>query len=463
MSLSEKTNTKSETESSTGTIVIKNRRICDYYERNPHVDVEAVNLVVLDLFEALGKDLSTSLMNAKLSELVHSVAELRTGLPARLHESNQMFLESVKLIVGMSTGENTERVIAALQRSADGYVDQLKLHMPKLSGAEEVLSVVRSELQSHMAAGAEASAQSLETKVTSTLQPLYTFVSSNQDQLSTKLDGLRDELGYGRTSTERMSTDLGEFLSKYGASSQFKGQCSENRLSSLLSETWPTAEVQNTTALKASGDFIMRRMGYDDVMFENKNYEANVDISETKKFIRDANELGTHAVLLSQRSGVASKPNFFVELNGSKVLVYVHHVDYSAEKVKMAVDLIDALALRLREVSLIQGGEGEGGDECTVITLEMLGNIQAEYQRFIQGKDLAVQQVRDFSKTMLLRIEEMRLPELSGLLNKKFASASNEQHICPVCKLPFGTKRALASHLKKHKDLGLGLGGEAPQ
>lgn len=460
--------------SENGAILIRNRRICEYYERNPHVDVEAVNLVVLDLFEALGKDLAASLTNAKLGELVQSVAELRTGLPARLHESNQMFLESVKLIVGMSTGENTERVIAALQRSADGYVDQLKLHMPKLSGAEEVLAAVRGELQRHMAAGAEASAQSLEAKVISTLQPLYTFVSSNQDQLSTKLDGLREDVGTGRTSTDRMSAELGEFLSKYGASSQFKGQCSENRLSSLLSETWPTAEVQNATALKASGDFIMRRAGCDDVMFENKNYEANVDISETKKFIRDANELGTHAVLLSQRSGVASKPNFFVELNGSKVLVYVHHVDYSAEKVKMAVDLIDALALRLRELSLLQqqqGGGGEGvegggsaGDECTVITLEVLGNIQAEYQRFVQGKEAAVQQVRDFSKTMLARIEEMRLPELSGLLNKKFASASNEQHLCPVCKLPFGTKRALASHLKKHKDWGLGgLGGSAPQ
>ena len=63
----------------------------------------------------------------------------------------------------------------------------------------------------------------------------------------------------------------------------------------------------------------------------------------------------------------------------------------------------------------------------------------------------ASQRVREFSKAALADLDEMRLPELSSLLNKKFASASNEQHICPVCKMAFGSKRSLASHLKKHK------------
>lgn len=434
-----------------GNIVLRNRRICDYYQRNPHISAEAVNLVVLDLFEALGRDLTASLTNTTLADLARSVRELHTGLPARLHESNQMFLDNVKMIVSMATGENAERVMIALQRTTDTHVEQLKAHLPKVSGADEVLAVVRAELQGQLAAGAEVSAGALEAKVTSSLQPLYTFFATNQEHLTARLDGLKEEATVTRTASAKAATELGEFLAKYKASSQFKGQCSENELSTLLNQTWPMAEVMNTTATKASGDFIMRRDGYDDVMIENKNYEANVNIDETKKFIRDATGLGMHAIMLSQRSGIASKPNFFVEFNGTRVLVYVHNVEYSAEKVKMAVDLVDSLGARLQEVAMMQQEDGEG---CTMITAECLGNIQAEYSRFVQQKDDMMVKLRDSHKAALSMLDAMRLPELSTLLNKKFASASNEQHICQICKLAFGSKRSLASHLKKHKAAG---------
>lgn len=446
-------------------IVIRNRRVCEYYARNPHVSAEAVNLVVLDLFEALGRDLTASLTNATLTDLVRSVGELHAALPARLHEAQQGFAESVRMIVGMATADNTERVLGALQRTTDGYVDQLRLHLPKGGGADEVLAGVRSELREQLAAqlssANELTSHALEAKVAASLQPLYAFVSSSQDGVLARLDGLRDDVGTGRAEGARLSTELGEFLSRYKGSSQFKGQCSEHELAGLLNEAWPTAEVQNTTGLKGSGDFVLRREGRDDVMVENKNYEANVNLDETKKFIRDANALGTHAVMLSQRSGIASKPNYFVELNGSKVLVYVHHVNYSAEKVRLAVDLIDGLGERLREVALLtqqhgghalDGGGGDGG--CTVLSAEALANVQAEYARFVQRKDEMHQQLRDMGKSvkgMQGLLDEMRLPELGAILNKKFASASNERHVCPVCKMAFGSKRSLASHLKKHK------------
>lgn len=438
-------------------IVIRNRRVCEYYARNPHVSAEAVNLVLLDLFEALGRDLTASLTNATLTDLVRSVGELHAALPARLREAQQGFAESVRAIVGTATGDNAERVLAALQRTADGYVDQLRLHLPKGGGADEVLAGVRSELREQLSSASELTSHALEARVATSLQPLYAFVSSSQEGVLARLDGLRDDVGTGRAEGARLSTELGEFLSRYKGSSQFKGQCSEHELAGLLNEAWPTAEVQNTTGLKGSGDFVLRREGRDDVMVENKNYEANVNLEETKKFIRDANALGTHAVMLSQRSGIASKPNFFVELNGSKVLVYVHHVNYSAEKVRLAVDLIDGLGERLREVALLaqqHGGGDDGGGGCAVLTAEALANVQAEYARFVQRKDEMHQQLRDVGKTvkgMQGLLDEMRLPELGAILSKKFASASNEQHVCPVCKMAFGSKRSLASHLKKHK------------
>ena len=38
--------------------------------------------------------------------------------------------------------------------------------------------------------------------------------------------------------------------------------------------------------------------------------------------------------MMSQLSGIASKPNGFIEINEDKILIYLHYVDYSQEKLK---------------------------------------------------------------------------------------------------------------------------------
>ena len=70
----------------------------------------------------------------------------------------------------------------------------------------------------------------------------------------------------GSTSNEAI-----DFLNKYKSSSQFKGQCSENMVETILNKMYPTAEIINATAFKASGDFIIKRTDGPDIMIENKN------------------------------------------------------------------------------------------------------------------------------------------------------------------------------------------------
>jgi hypothetical protein len=208
---------------------------------------------------------------------------------------------------------------------------------------------------------------------------------------------------------------------------------------------YPTAEVINTTALKASGDFILKRTGKPDIMIENKNYEANINIDETKKFIRDANEVKTHAIMMSQFSGIVSKPNGFIEINDGNVLIYLHNVDYSQDKIKMAIDIIDNLSVKLDEISNLEENTGHS------ISKECLERINDEYQKFQFQKETLTNTIKDMNKKMLSQVDEFKLPNLSMYLNDKFASIQNQQHICEFCNAPFQTKRSLASHKKMHK------------
>ena len=213
----------------------------------------------------------------------------------------------------------------------------------------------------------------------------------------------------------------------------------------ILNKMYPTAEIINATAFKASGDFIIKRTDGPDIMIENKNYEANINIDEIKKFIRDANEVKTHAIMMSQFSGIVSKPNGFIEINDGKVLIYLHNVDYSQDKIKMAIDIIDNLSVKLDEISNLEENSGY------TISKDSLERINDEYQKFQNQKETLTITVKDMNKKLLSQLDDFKLPNLSVYLNDKFASIQNQQHICEFCNAPFQTKRSLASHKKIHK------------
>lgn len=439
-----------------GCIVLRDARICEYYRSNPHVNVESVNLVMIEMLESLSGRATTDMTNGVLKELVYTVKEMQASLSGRLHDSNHAFLENIRMIVGMATSDNTEKVISALQRSADGYVDQLKVHMPRTSGLEELLAVVRSELQMQLSSVTELTTQALETKVVSSLQPLYTFFSSTQEQLSVRLEGLKEEVGTGRMESTRMSSELGEFLSKY-KSSTLKGSMGENRLEGVLSEIWPVAEIQNTTGQRACCDFRLVRGGErEDVLIETKAYERNVNSEEVRKFQRDCEEQRSSGIFLSQSSGISGKVNYQIEIRGRRVLVYVHTVDYDRSKIKLAVDVVDTLTERLSELieEGSEGGSSPGGGGVIEFTIPqyILEEVGLEYKEQMKILEEMGAMLRESNKKAMDYLGRMKsMTACRNLLTSKLGDAYKQQGtiVCDLCnKFVAKNARALAGHKK---------------
>jgi hypothetical protein len=276
-------------------------------------------------------------------------------------------------------------------------------------------------------------------------QPIYTFLSSNQDQLNTKINGLREEALTNKNANEKVMSELNDFLTKYKSSSQFKGQCSENMLENVLNKMYPCAEIINTTGIKAAGDFTVKREGKQNLIIENKLYERNVNVDEIKKFLRDINEQKTNGIMMSQFSGIVSKSNFFIEIHDGKVLIYLHNVEYSPEKIRLAIDVIDNLSSKIEEISNVEEING-----C-IIKKDILDKINEQFQLFISQKEVVLTTVKEMNKKLMNQIEELKMPDLSLYLNEKYASIQNQQFACEVCDLPFQNKRSLAAHKKIHK------------
>ena len=448
------------------TIKINNRRVYEFYNKNPNINIETMNLLLLDFINQIGTDMTKVMSNTLFGEILSNVKDIKQQVNSltdtfsiKIHECNKDFMDTIKLVIGASTSENIDKIRTLLNKNTDEFVEKINVCIPKTQEVstnaiqEKLLSIKESinvDIKTFLSSTNNSTSMTdfidkLDSKIVALQQPIYAFLSSSQEQLTNKIDHLKDETNVNKTKNDELMTDLGDFLNKYKSSSQFKGQCSENMVETILNKMYPTAEIINATALKASGDFIIKRTDGPDIMIENKNYEANINIDEIKKFIRDANEVKTHAIMMSQFSGIVSKPNGFIEINDGKVLIYLHNVDYSQDKIKMAIDIIDNLSVKLDEISNLEENSGY------TISKDSLERINDEYQKFQNQKETLTITVKDMNKKLLSQLDDFKLPNLSVYLNDKFASIQNQQHICEFCNAPFQTKRSLASHKKIHK------------
>jgi hypothetical protein len=445
---------------------INNKRIYDYYKANPNVNIETMNLILLDFMEQLGNDMTKVLSNSVFGEILSNVKDIKQQVNSlndqmalKLQEHNKSFIETTKLIISSSSSENADKIAQLLNRNTDSFIEKINISIPKTQDEtnkkiQENLSTfqktLNEDIKSYLSTNSSETSlkefiSSLDSKITAMQQPIYTFISSNQEQLNSKLTSLRDDSITNKSANEKVMSDLNDFLTKYKTSSQFKGQCSENMLGNVLNKMFPTAEVLNTTALKASGDFLLKRSGKQTILIENKNYEINVNLDEIKKFLRDVNEQKMNGIMMSQYSGIVSKPNGFIEINDGKVIIYLHNVDYSSEKIKMAIDVIDILSERLEEISNVEEVNGY------IIKKEVLDKINVQFQIFLNQKEIVLSTVREMNRKLLAQIDDMKIPDLSLFLNEKYASIQNQQFICETCNLPFQNKRSLAAHKKCHK------------
>jgi hypothetical protein len=190
--------------------------------------------------------------------------------------------------------------------------------------------------------------------------------------------------------------------------------------------------------MKASGDFIMKRNEKPTILFENKEYEHNVNKDEVIKFIRDIDVQNMNGVFLSQYSGISFKDNFQIDVHKGNVLVYIHNTEYSPEKIKIAVDIIDSLSVKIQELNI---------DEHNNISKEMLDDINEEYQNFINQRELLITVLKDFQKKMTSQIESLKLPALEKYLEPKYANVRQKGITCNICNVfSASSKQSLSAH-----------------
>ena len=193
--------------------------------------------------------------------------------------------------------------------------------------------------------------------------------------------------------------------------------------------------------LSNNNTFIVKRPNKTNILIESMDIDRNINNEEIKGLIQTMEENNSHGIFLSQTSGFSSKPNYHIETYNKLIIVYVHNVNYDEEKIKAAIDIIDNLYLKLRELS---------NDNIFEMTIEkeILEEINKEYQSFSQQKEILTNILKESQKKLYNQIEELKFPSLDKYLSTKFSVPIQKQGFkCDLCKsFNANNLKALAAH-----------------
>jgi hypothetical protein len=275
-------------------------------------------------------------------------------------------------------------------------------------------------------------------------QPILQTISQNDEKLNKNLNQYQ-------LTQEQLSLNMNDFLNKYKNNSSHKGKLSENLLNNTLVKIFPTGEIINTSQTPHSGDFHLKRENKQDILFETKDYNKNVDLMEIKKFTDDCKKQNMHGILLSQNSGINKKENFKVEIIEKRIHVYVHQVDYSEDKIKTAVEIVDSIC----EIFQIQKEEEESEEtpkQEFTISIEILEEIQKEINRFLQQKETYLSLLNTTHKHLVEEFKKFDFKILQVFLKNKDGKNKITPKIfeCDKCDQIFYSKPSFGNHLKKH-------------
>jgi len=268
----------------------------------------------------------------------------------------------------------------------------------------------------------------------------HAIITSTEHRLENRLSEIKDISSTNSSSSSLLQNNINELLKKMENSSS-KGKISENLLFNILNPLYPTAQIDSVGTVKETGDIILSRKDKPTILFENKNYDRNVGQEEVRKFLRDVENQNCSGIMLAQHFGITNKENFEIEIHNNNVLVYLHKVEYDAEKIKAAVDIIDHFKSTLTD---LESGDGDS----IQLNKDLLDEINKDYQGFIANKLSHIKTIKDYNQKLLAQVEDIKIPSLDHYLSKIYASSASKEDICEYCNYVAKNQRALTAHYR---------------
>jgi len=428
------------------------KKTLNFYNKYKNFDFAQMNDMMIDLFENLINNISGEMNNSLTKDLLlmikeqnHNIITLKTDIVMKMYDIKKENMDDLKILIGKNDNENILKIMEKVEKENSKLIEEI---IPKSNSQyyiqlREQYDTLRTELINNN------NHDNLEIKYNNLIKSiessLITYISKSEDRIQNNISEIKNNDMKTNEIQQKINEDLIKYLDKYKNSSQ-KGNISENHIENLLNSLYKSAEIKRTTDTSRSGDFIMTQNNIS-ILFEIKNYNVNIPTHEVTKFIRDVNEQNMCGIMISISTGISNKQNYQIDITeNNNICLYIHDMNYDQDKLKLGVDIIENLHLKLLKCNVIE----TGGHKISNDVLEL---INKEYQAFIQKRDIAINNIKDLSKKTIQYIEELELMNLNKLLTSKYSFNNTSTLECELCKKFVGTNlKSLAAHKRKCKN-----------
>ena len=452
------------------TYVITSQKVIDFYNQNDEFDFDIMNEILVDLLNKIGHYFNGStitgnelkqmlqLINQKMDTFDLKQREMGDNLShlsdiqkltnENLNSHKEFYINHVS--GALEESKNNTEVLKIIKDSNESFIErtmtQLKDDFPRMN--ETIIYQIKSlmldefhksnnKIMDHIGGDKDKIGIMLSEKYDNLQDKIqasiHQYLTHNQEMMMNKVNDVH-----------QISMDFHNFM-EIQKNSTLKGKESEQKLESVLNKMFPNSEIVNQSKEAKSCDYLLKREGKVEILFENKDYNTNVPNEEIKKFIRDIEYQEKHGILLSQNSGVNNKNNYQIDIHMGYIMIYVHNVHHDQTLIMNAVQLIDHLD------PILKKHESKSGVH---IPIDALSEINKEYLSFIGQKKQIIESFKKYTKDHLRQLEEFQLSKLTTLLSSKFTNVEQLCYKCDICNNFVGkSKRALVTHKNKCKKI----------
>lgn len=458
-------------------ITITDETIVSFYKTNTNLDIVSMNHIFIEILKKLSTNLSSTINSTINSTILSLVTDIHSNLSSiksdiiiKLHESKKEYIEDVKTILSNNSLTNNEKLNSLIEKNNDTLLTKTTLIVndviPKSQDKNylQIESCIKSfcntithdttkllEISNKDDVKIKSVVDNIDNqfnKMISTIQqPIFTFIQSSEERTNNGIQQVKEHLSLQQQNQQKLTNELNDFLNKYKNNSSSKGNVSEAELYYIIQSIMPSDEIIKVGTDTATCDFKVNRIDKNKptILFENKDYSRSVTTEEIKKFERDLQLQKNHGIFVSQKSPITFKQNFQIDIISGLIHIYIPNAEYDTNKIKVAVDIIDNLSLKLQHIS------NTNEDEYSV-SKEDMEDIIDEYRVFVSQKLQMVETIKNINKQLLDKMEEIQLPKLKKLFIKIGNIENDNDFKCNFCNTWSGKNKAsLGAHVRNCK------------
>lgn len=401
-----------------------------------------------DKFTLLISSINNNIMDKINSLLNKCIPENNEQINKQIQDEFQHFFSLIMEETKKKNTEDINIVNSFIKSYNEQMTEQTKDSKEFLHKQDEIINKLNKE---NSLLQVENFISTFETKYNSLLQtiqkPIFDVLNNNEEKIIKSISRLKDSNNEQKYIQDKLFNNMEDFLNRYKNNSSSKGKYSEQHLKRVLEQIEGSNIIDNSE-LTSCGDLLLIRENKPSIIFENKEYNNTIPTSEVDKFIYDCNKQKSHGIFLSQSSGIALKRNYQIEIIQKRyILVYVCHVEYLFEKIKIAIDIIDSLSEKIDEhIGSLPAFEN---DEF-VISKELLDEINDEFNKVITQKETIINLVKDFQKKIIISVDDIKLPSIEKCIHNFIpVQPIIPKFICSKCNVFVAkSKSSLTAHYR---------------